>query len=138
HFLRVEEADRRQVGWGAEAVEDRVNAVLEDQLVDVADGLGRVVAVVEECVLDLRTVPAAVGVDVLEVGVGRGRDLAVARRGRSRERLMAADEDLVCGDARRRRRGRAGGRGRGGTAAAGGYHRGGYRGGGDRGRAHPL
>ena len=138
HFLGVEEADRRQVRGGAQAVEDRVHVVLQDQLVDVADGLGRVVAVVEIGVLDLAAVHTAVGVDVLEVRVGRGRDLAVAGCGRAGERLVAADEDLGRGDARRGRGGRTGGRGRRRTAAAGGYHRGGHRGGGDGGCAQPV
>ena len=71
------------------------------QLVHDRGRLGRVVAVVEVLVDDLASEHPAVGVDVAEVGIRRGRDLAVARRGGPGERLVAADGDRGRRDAGR-------------------------------------
>ena len=111
HLLRVEEAHRGQVGGRAEAVEHGVHVVLQHQLAHDRRRLGRVVAVVEVLVDDLAAVDPAVRVDVGEVRGRCGRDLAVAGRSGTGERLVAADGDLGRGDARR-------GRGQRGAGAA--------------------
>ena len=101
HLLAVQERRYGQVGRRAQAVEDRVDVVLEHQLADHARGHRRVVLVVEVLVDDLAAVDAAVRVEVLEVGVGGGRDLVVARCGDAGQRLVAAEGDGARRDARR-------------------------------------
>ena len=104
---RVQEADDLGVGRRAEPLEDPEHVVLEDQLVDDVDRDGRVVGVVLDDQVDLAPVHATVGVDVVEERLGGGRDLAVARRGRTGERLMRPERDAGRGHA-----------GRGGAAVA--------------------
>ena len=126
HLLRVQVRGDGQVGRRAEAVEDRVHLVLEDQLVHHVRGHRGVVLVVQVLVGDLPAEDAAVRVDVLEVRVRGRRDLGVAGRGRPGERLVAADQDRRRGDPRRgrgqrggTRPGGAGARRRGAAGAAG-------------------
>ena len=102
HPLAVEEVHDLGVGRGAQSAHHREDVVLEDEFLGHLDGLGRVVAVVLVTEVDLAAVDAAVGVDVVEVRLGAHRDVAVAGRGRAGQRLVAADDDAVLGDTRRR------------------------------------
>ena len=77
---------------------------LQDQLARLRRRARGVVLVVEVDVVDLPSVDSAVGVHVLEVRVGGGRDLRVSGRGRPGERLRAADRHLGRGDPRSRGR----------------------------------
>src|SRR3954453_16836974 len=113
HLLLVEEVDDLLMSRRAERVEDGEDLVGQDQLLGLRDRLARVVAVVDVLVDDLATVDAPVGVDEVDVGLRRRRDLAVARRGNAGQRLRAAD-----GDARLRDAGRAAAAAAPATAAA--------------------
>src|SRR5262249_5618409 len=140
HLAGVEVLDHGQVRRCAQAVEDPEHAVLEHELVHHGGRLGRVVTVIEERVLDLAPVDAAVRVDVLEIRVRCRGDLAVPGGGRPGQGLVAADENLGAGDTRGRRgrpATRATGTARTAGTAAGGDQRGGHRGGDDR-QAQPM
>ena len=99
HAGRVEVVDDLGVGRRAEPAEDREHLVLQHELLGHLDRVDRVVAVVAHDHLQLAPVHAAVGVDVLEVGVDGARDLAVAGRGGTGEREVAANRDRGGGDA---------------------------------------
>ena len=82
-------ADRERV-LGSDAVEDREHLVVLDELPRLADGLGRVVRVVDVVVADRSAADSAAVVDVLEVRVrparnGRIGDLVAAQRDRRAE-----------------------------------------------------
>ncbi len=100
HLLGVQEPDDLGVGGRAEPFEDPEHLALEDQLVDDVDRVGRVVGVVLDDQVDLSSEHAAVRVHVVEERLRRRGDLVVARRGRSRQRLMGAERDAGCRDAR--------------------------------------
>src|SRR5438477_1996034 len=90
----------REILLGSERVVDRKDLVVLDELTGLFDRLRRVVRVIVVLVLDAATEDAAVVVDVLEVGVGALRHRSV-RGGWTAERGRPADQDLLCGDARR-------------------------------------
>ena len=73
---------------GADGVEDREDLVLLDELAGLLERPRQVVAVVAPEVLDLAPVDAAVGVDVLEVGVR-----AAGRRCRTAEAVAAQRDE---------------------------------------------
>ena len=98
HLVLVEVVDHRGVRGRAQAVDDREDLVLLDQLADHGRGGRRVVAVVLDDVLDAAAVDPAVVVDVVEVGLRRRRDGRVARRGRAGQRGVGADGDRVLAD----------------------------------------
>ena len=82
-----------EVLLGAEAVEDREDAVLLNELPRLLHRLRGVVGVVEVLVVDLPSVDAALRVvDVLEVAVGAVGD-RLERRGGTAERIRPADQD---------------------------------------------
>ena len=89
----------RDVGLGAERVEDREDLILLDELARLRDGLRRVVRVVEVAVIDLPPVHAAAVVDVLEVRLRSERDGLVAGR-EPAERDRPTEQDRARGDAR--------------------------------------
>ncbi len=120
----LEEVQHRAVGGGAEAAEHREDLVLQDQFVDHLAGLGRVVGVVPEDVVDLPAVDAAVRVDVLEVRLRAGGDVAVPGGRHTGQREVPADRDAVLGDTRLGRPARGL---RAATRAAGRQHQGGRR-----------
>ena len=99
HLRLVEKVARRQVGRGAEGVEDREDVVLLNQLADGLDRPRRVVAVVEHLVVDLPPVHAAARVGVGEVGSSAPRDGAGGGR-LAGERRRPADQDRAGADAR--------------------------------------
>ena len=98
HLLVVEEVDDGAVRRGPDATDHREDLVLEDELVDDRAGVGRIVGVVPVEVVDLPTVDAAVGVDVVEVRGRSDGDLAVAGCGHAGEGEVPADLDGLLGD----------------------------------------
>ncbi len=96
--LVVEEVHDRAVGRGAQPADHGEDLVLEDQLVGDRARLRGVVAVVADEVLDLAPVHSAGRVHVVEVGLGAGGDLAVARSRDTGQREVATDLDRVVGD----------------------------------------
>ena len=91
--LSVQVRPRRLVLLGAEAVEDREDVVLLDELARLVDRLAWVVLVVLDEVGDLAVEDAAVGVDVTEVG-GRALADSLVGGGDPGERDRPADHDL--------------------------------------------
>src|SRR5205823_4501834 len=89
-------ADRNRV-LRADRVEDREDLVLLDELAGQLQRPRGVVAVVAVQVLELASMDAAAGIDVLEVGV-RGWADGAEGRGLAAERDGAADQDLGAGD----------------------------------------
>ena len=102
--VRVEVTLHRQLRRGSERSDVGEDVVHLDELFGQRHRSGRVVLVVVDDVLDLAPVDAAVGVDVLEDGIGGRGDLAVARRRGPRQRRGRAEHDLVRGHPRHRRR----------------------------------
>src|ERR1039457_2278158 len=70
-----------------------ITSTVVHQLVHDGRGDGGVVLVVQVVVDDLAAVDAAVGVDILEIGLGRRGDLVVAGRGDTGQRLVTAYRD---------------------------------------------
>ena len=108
HLLRVQVVAHREVLLRPEAVEDREDLVLLDELAGRLHRLCRVVRVVDDRVDDLPAVHPTARVDVLEVRVRAARHRGVRRRS-ARQRRGRAEEDRRRGHARvGRRAGRAG------------------------------
>ena len=94
----VQVAAERRGCCGPDRVEDREDLVLLDELPRQLHGARRVVAVVEEAVVDLPPVDAALRVDVVEVRL-RARPDRAERCGLARERHGAAEHDRRRSDA---------------------------------------
>src|SRR3954453_21740512 len=89
----------------ADAAEDREDLVVLDELPRLADGLGRVVRVVDVAERDLAAPDPAVVVDVAEVRVRAARDggvrdlVAAERHGRAEEDRVVRDPRLAAASA---------------------------------------
>ena len=93
---------------GPNAVEDREHMGILDELPRLADGLGRVVRIVDVEVVDLAPAHAPAVVDVLEVRVRSARDsgvgdLVAAQRDRRAEQDRVIREPGITGASGERR-----------------------------------
>ena len=100
HLVVVEILPDREVGRGAERVEEERDLLLLDEAANLLDGLGRAVAVIEADEIDLAAVHAALLVDHLEIGGLGPADHAIGG-GRAAIGHGLADLDLRIGDAGR-------------------------------------
>jgi hypothetical protein len=81
HLLRIHVFLDRRIRRRAERIEDEQHLVALDQLARLLDGFRRAVAVVIADEIDLAAVDAALGIDLLEVGLCGLADHAVGRSG---------------------------------------------------------